>query len=235
MSDFQVSPELLTIYLEDARQHLESLDHCLLTLEREGIETEVISAVLGPLHTLKGNSGMMGFGAVKDYVHRLEDVFARVSEGSLKLTAGAFDRLFAGATALRDAVESACRERSEVRDLRPEKADLERLLSGEAAVARPRVEAALEPPVPPAPAPASRAPASAAPPMPPTPAAMAPAPTAMAGAPDEEAAARTASASATPHVAARSNMVRVDFGQLDHLLILVGELIIYRTKLHEIG
>ena len=36
MSDFQISPELLTIYLEDARQHLESLDHCLLTLERDG-------------------------------------------------------------------------------------------------------------------------------------------------------------------------------------------------------
>ena len=36
MSDFQVSPELLAIYLEDARQHLEALDHCLLTLEREG-------------------------------------------------------------------------------------------------------------------------------------------------------------------------------------------------------
>jgi hypothetical protein len=38
MSDFQASPELLTIYLEDARSHLEALDHCLLTLEREGLD-----------------------------------------------------------------------------------------------------------------------------------------------------------------------------------------------------
>jgi two-component system chemotaxis sensor kinase CheA len=30
-------------------------------------------------------------------------------------------------------------------------------------------------------------------------------------------------------------MVRVDFSQLDHLLNLVGELIIHRTKLHELG
>src|SRR5262249_58248445 len=36
-------------------------------------------------------------------------------------------------------------------------------------------------------------------------------------------------------VAARSSMVRVDFAQLDHLLNLVGELIIYRTKLQELG
>ncbi len=37
------------------------------------------------------------------------------------------------------------------------------------------------------------------------------------------------------YVAARSNMVRVEFGQLDHLLNLVGELIIHRTKLHELA
>ncbi len=41
---------------------------------------------------------------------------------------------------------------------------------------------------------------------------------------------------ATPPLApARSTMVRVDFAQLDHLLNLVGELIIYRTKLDELA
>ncbi|HUG52975.1 MAG TPA: Hpt domain-containing protein, partial [Vicinamibacteria bacterium] len=120
MSDFQVSPELIAIYLEDARQHLEALDHCLLTLEREGPDAEVVATVLGPLHTLKGNSGMMGFNGVKDYVHRLEDVFARVSDGGIVLDRSGFDTLFAGAGALRDAVEQACRERTEGRDLVPE-------------------------------------------------------------------------------------------------------------------
>ena len=37
------------------------------------------------------------------------------------------------------------------------------------------------------------------------------------------------------HVATRSSLVRVDFAQLDHLLNLVGELIVYRTKLQELG
>ena len=78
--EFQVSPELLAIYLEDARVHLEALDHGLLALEREGLDLEVVSAILGPLHTLKGNSGMMGFTGIKDYVHRLEDVLARVRD-----------------------------------------------------------------------------------------------------------------------------------------------------------
>ena len=103
----EISPELVTIYLEDARGHLEALDHCLLTLEREGLDPEVVAGVLGPLHTLKGNSGMMGFSGVKDYVHRLEDVFAQANEGALRLTPPVFDILFAGASALREAVEKA--------------------------------------------------------------------------------------------------------------------------------
>jgi len=42
-------------------------------------------------------------------------------------------------------------------------------------------------------------------------------------------------ADVAPYAGARSNMVRVDFAQLDHLLNLVGELIIHRTKLQQLG
>jgi two-component system, chemotaxis family, sensor kinase CheA len=212
MSDFQVSPELLGIYLEDARAHLEALDHCLLALERDGFEPEVVAGVLGPLHTLKGNSGMMGFVAIKDYVHRLEDVFARVGEGTLELSANLFDRLFAGATALRDAVERAVRDRAEARDLKLERAELATLLEQ----SRPAAAGPAGPPAHPAPAP---------PPV----AVRGPVPAAVEAAPAE---ARRAEPG---QVMTRSNMVRVDFGQLDHLLNLVGELIIFRTKLHDLG
>jgi two-component system chemotaxis sensor kinase CheA len=185
VGDFQVSAELLTIFLEDARGHLEALDRGLLGLEREGLDPEIMTGLLGPLHTLKGNSGMLGFGGIKDYVHRLEDVLGRMRDGQLDFSPVLFDRLFAGASALRDAVEKACHEAREVRDLSAEQVVLEVLLkeSPAATAAAPAVPRAVE----------------------------------------------------TPHVAARSNMVRVDFAQLDHLLNLVGELVVYRTKLQEVG
>ena len=128
MPDYQASPELLTIYLEDARSHLEALDHCLLNLERDGLDPAVVATVLGPLHTLKGNSGMMGFGAIKEYVHRLEDVFSQIADGGIVLTPAHFDQLFAGASALREAVEQACARPGETRDLGPEKEVLDLLL-----------------------------------------------------------------------------------------------------------
>src|SRR6185436_7476 len=198
VSAFEASQDLLNIYIEDARSHLEALDHALLSLEREGFDHEQVSAVLGPLHTLKGNSGMIGFTRVKDYVHRLEDVFVAIDERRLPLQPSLFDALFAGASALRDAVERACVEKGELRDLLPEKAALEALLAP-AATAAPTQQLAKAAPKP-------------APPL----------ASGKAAAPEQ-------------YVSARSSTVRVDFAQLDQLLNLVGELIIYRTKLKELA
>jgi len=214
MSGFEASQELLTIYIEDARGHLEALDHCLLVLEREGFDADTVAAILGPLHTLKGNSGMMGFAGIKDYVHRLEDAFSAIAEGRLRLDAPLFDTLFAGASALRDAVEKAAAEARDARDLARERALLEELIGRGAAAA--------------APPPGDRLATQPAGPL---------------GAPETGPETLASGAEARPdarrateqYVAARSSMVRVDFAQLDHLLNLVGELIIHRTKLHELG
>jgi two-component system chemotaxis sensor kinase CheA len=188
--EFEVSAELVGIYLEDAREHLALLDAALLRLEREGHSGEVAASLLGPLHTLKGNSGMMGFTGVKDYVHRLEEVLGRARDGALVLDAASVDRLLEGASALRQAVESACVSGPEAFDLSAAKASLGALLDA-------------------APAPAGAPPPGA-----------------------EAAKAGKASDAALP---TRSSMVRVDFAKLDHLLNLVGELIVHRTKLNELA
>jgi two-component system, chemotaxis family, sensor kinase CheA len=236
MSEFQVSPELLAIYIEDARGHLEALDHCLLTLEREGLDADVISSVLGPLHTLKGNSGMMGFAGIKDYVHRLEDVFAQMSDGELKLAPALFDQLFAGASALRAAVETAGRTGADDPEhLGAERAALDGLVLGTPSEATRRSAAAPSaaakplPIVPTAAAPPREAPSAPASPAPVVPA---PAPKAPAAEPGSAPLPGRKGGDAA-YIPTRSNMVRVDFSQLDQLLNLVGELIIFRTKLHQ--
>jgi two-component system chemotaxis sensor kinase CheA len=206
MSDFLISPELLNIYIEDARGHLDALDNCLLALEREGFDPETLSGALGPLHTLKGNSGMMGFGGIKEFVHRLEDVFAQVIGGRVGLSPAAFDRLFACASALREAVEEAAKSAGERRGFAREHESLDALLASPQAAA-------------PAPAPAA-APAR---------------PAAPATDPSDTAPETERRAPDLQYVVARSSMVRVEFSRLDHLLNLVGELVIYRTKLHQIG
>jgi two-component system chemotaxis sensor kinase CheA len=141
--EFEVSAELVGIYLEDAREHLAVLDAALLRLEREGHDPEIAASLLGPLHTLKGNSGMIGFTGVKDYVHRLEEALARARDGALVLDGALLERLFEGATALRQAVESACEAGRETLDLSPQRTALGALLDSTAApAARPAPGAA---------------------------------------------------------------------------------------------
>src|SRR3970282_2543497 len=112
LMEVEVSADLVGIFLEDAREHLAFLDDALLRMEREGPRPEIAASVLGPLHTLQGHNGMIGLAAVKDYIHRLEDVFARVKDASLALPPSALDRLFAGARGLRGAVGGAAPSRA---------------------------------------------------------------------------------------------------------------------------
>jgi two-component system chemotaxis sensor kinase CheA len=196
--EFEVSAELVSTYLEDAREQLAVLDDVLLRVEREGARSDVVATLMGPLHTLKGNSGMIGLTGVKDYVHRLEEVFGRSRDGSLSLDAAALDRLFEGATALRNAIEVACGPTRQAPDLAAAQDALVALVAragpGRSATSRPEPAA------------------------------------------DDAAAARGESRPGeAAAVSTRSSMVRVDFAKLDHLLNLVGELIVHRTKLNDLA
>jgi two-component system chemotaxis sensor kinase CheA len=190
--EFEFSAELVGTYLEDAREHLAVLDDALLRLEKSGPDADVVGSLLGPLHTLKGNSGMIGFGGIKDFVHRLEDAFTKVRDGSLALEPATLQQLFEGASALREAIERAAASGREERSLGAEGAALESLLAASSAAP-------------------SRAQAGAAEPG------------------------RPGRGGDPTLAAARSSLVRVDFAKLDHLLNLVGELIVHRTKLTEVG
>ena len=66
--------ELIKDFLDDSDTHLKAFDHALLSLERHGLNKEVVLKALGSLHTLKGNSGMMGLESFKTYLHHLEEV-----------------------------------------------------------------------------------------------------------------------------------------------------------------
>jgi two-component system chemotaxis sensor kinase CheA len=210
--EFEVSAELVGIYLEDAREHLAVLDATLLRLERDGPSPDAVGSLLGPLHTLKGNSGMIGLIGVKDYVHRLEDAFTRTRDGSLALTPPVLQLLFEGATALREAVESVGASGGQGRDLAAEMAALDALLTAPPAAG------------------------TAPPPARQTPAPSVEAPAAESGAPGVVAEpGRRGRAGDPGSVPMRSSLVRVDFAKLDLLLNLVGELIVHRTKLTELG
>lgn len=105
MSDSLDLGSLIEEFRDEARDQVDRLDTGLLQLEREGVLGEgTSSALLRTLHTLKGNAGMLGLSAIRDFVHVLENV---LKEEPSSWPDATVERLFEGASALRRAVEAA--------------------------------------------------------------------------------------------------------------------------------
>ncbi|MEX2572448.1 MAG: ATP-binding protein [Gemmatimonadota bacterium] len=95
--------DLLAEYREEARQQLEQLDHALLQLEESGkLTDDERLTLLRVLHTLKGNSAMIGLNPIADQVHVIENVF---KGGDPKGGRAQLDRLFELSATLRSAVD----------------------------------------------------------------------------------------------------------------------------------
>lgn len=96
---------LIEEFRDEARDQVDRLDAGLLELEREGeLKDDGRTALLRTLHTLKGNAGMLGFSAIRDFVHALENVLKDPPQGRAEPPV---ERLFEGAAALRRAVDAA--------------------------------------------------------------------------------------------------------------------------------
>ncbi len=68
--------EIQMQFLEEATDYLNTLEEVLLKIDTTNrIELDKINAALRAAHSIKGGAGMMGFRAMSDLAHRLEDSF----------------------------------------------------------------------------------------------------------------------------------------------------------------
>ncbi len=109
MGDILDTSSLLRDYIDDASKHVDTFESALLEiehgLETVGLNQELVTDLLGSLHTLKGNSGMMGFVTVQKFVHQLEGVFKRLIDSPSLLNENLMNSLFENATILKTAIE----------------------------------------------------------------------------------------------------------------------------------
>ncbi len=82
--DFFDISELIDDYYADSISLLDKIVDSLLTIEKVINENpdriQDVKHLLGPLHTIKGNSGMLGFSALQKYVHEVEGVIKNFLE-----------------------------------------------------------------------------------------------------------------------------------------------------------
>ncbi len=103
--------ELIRDYVAECLPHAEQVTDTFVELERcwsEGIPADdLLPRLKGTLHTLKGNSGMMGFTPLQALAHALEDLCARCTSDPALRTPEAADLLVEGGSLLIDLIRHA--------------------------------------------------------------------------------------------------------------------------------
>jgi two-component system chemotaxis sensor kinase CheA len=175
--------DLIKDFLDDAEGHLKAFDSALLSLEKNGDDhpenRDIIIHTLGSLHTLKGNSGMMGFDSLKTFIHQLEEMLKQVNDKEVKLST-VIEHLFESANSIRQALQAIEKDPSHNPELTEDILSLQHYKEDPGSVAKRQA------------------------------------------------------VDVTSYLGTKTDFIKVNFNRLDTLLNLVGELVIYKTRLNQI-
>lgn len=108
MADIMNMALLMEEFLDDAAGHLDAAETSIMELEKSHAagtpDESYITLLLGNLHTLKGNSGMMGFTPLQKFIHRLESLVKLVADDAIPLRTSLFEGLYASVSVMREAL-----------------------------------------------------------------------------------------------------------------------------------
>ena len=245
-SDFAQDPALLNEFLIECNELLQRMDEDMVTLESTPNDAELLNRIFRALHTIKGTSGFLGFDPLVRLSHRGEDVLNNLRKGEIKLTRRMMDALLAARDQLGIMLEDLRQGGLKEYALDPLIAELD------------AVQKSTDDP-PAAPAPTKEAPKETAPkadhskkksaadmkapetkPEPASPPEVPPpaektAESAVASSAAESGGAAPRQAQAAVDTTAAAQTMRVDVRKLDELINLIGELVLERNRLTQLG
>jgi two-component system, chemotaxis family, sensor kinase CheA len=95
----------LGLFIDEAKENLESLNHALLELEKSPGDKPTLDNIFRVAHTLKGMAAAMGFEGFKDLTHKMEDLFGAFKTDELTQVPSDMDLLFSCLDALSEDLE----------------------------------------------------------------------------------------------------------------------------------
>ena len=95
------------LFLSESREHVSAINHLLLTLEADPRSGPAVEGLFRAVHTIKGMSATMGYRAVADLAHEMEELLDGVRRGHTVSDAALVDALFAATDALERSIEVA--------------------------------------------------------------------------------------------------------------------------------
>ncbi|MEW6595587.1 MAG: chemotaxis protein CheA [Thermodesulfobacteriota bacterium] len=236
--DFLQDKDLLGGFIDEAFEHLESIEINVLDLEQNPGDLEIINNIFRPFHTIKGVSGFLNLKTINKLAHATENLLDDVRNGTRPMDSDVIDIVLNVGDCLKDMVQNIKEvlesgpERYQETDISAFVARIKQLQEGEAAapveevVGAPSVFMAEEVAAPVAVVSAPKAPAR--------PAARAEVVAAASEAAEEEEGGRGASAADKGGQRKRlGSSIKVDVEKLDALVNAVGELVIMQSLVRQ--
>jgi len=98
--------QYMGMFLEESREHLQTLNNCLLALENDPSSLAVLDEIFRSAHTIKGMSATMGFTTIAELTHEMENVLDLLRKGTLSAKDDITDILFTCVDILEQLVEN---------------------------------------------------------------------------------------------------------------------------------
>lgn len=92
--------QYLEIFIDETKEHLQTLSDQLMILETEPENMDCINEIFRAAHSLKGMAGTMGYKRMQRLTHDMENVFQEIRSENMKVQPELVDVLFRGLDAL---------------------------------------------------------------------------------------------------------------------------------------
>ncbi|MCS6785672.1 MAG: Hpt domain-containing protein, partial [Thiobacillaceae bacterium] len=93
--------ELLRDFLLEAEELLGQVDNGLVELERRPDDRELLNDIFRGFHTIKGGAGFLNIDALVTLCHRTENLFDKLRNGELALSAELMDLILQATASVR--------------------------------------------------------------------------------------------------------------------------------------
>jgi two-component system chemotaxis sensor kinase CheA len=139
--------QYMGMFLEESREHLQTLNSCLLDLENDPSNLSVLDEIFRSAHTIKGMSATMGFTTIAELTHEMENILDLLRKSVLSANKDIIDAIFKCVDTLEQLVESVASGNDHAVDIMPLIGKLKALAKGEtpAESGQPAAQAAAQP------------------------------------------------------------------------------------------
>jgi len=97
----EVDPEFLNDFLVETREHIENIEMCVLALETDPENSELINSLFRSFHTVKGLAGFVNQDLVRKIAHQTETQLDKCRKGDLKVSKAFVDIILASSDLLK--------------------------------------------------------------------------------------------------------------------------------------